>query len=179
MADDPLKAYLRGLRRELSRRDLDDRLTLEEIESHLLESVDQGLADGLSLESAQQRALQRFGSVPTVAAHYSRARRFWMYRILWIVAPAIGLLIAYVDSLPRWDDTGITALALLVASGLLGMLSPRRPWLWALLVGAWIPLAGIFFRHDPTMLIVLIFPFAGAYAGMLANRLLRKVRHPA
>ena len=66
-----------------------------------------------------------------------------MRKFLWVAALAVGILIAYVDSLPHWDDTGITVLALLVSSGLLGMLSPRRPWLWALAVGRLAAPAGI------------------------------------
>lgn len=101
-----------------------------------------------------------------------------MRKILLVVALAVGILIAYVDSLPHWDDTGIAVLALLVSSGLLGMLSPRRPWLWALAVGVWIPLVGLVVRHDPTMLIVLGFPFIGAYAGMAVRLLLGKILRP-
>ena len=44
-----------------------------------------------------------------------------------------GLAIAWMDTRPTWDDTGITAAALLVASGLAAALGARW-WLAALLV---------------------------------------------
>jgi hypothetical protein len=60
-----------------------------------------------------------------------------------LVALMLGALIALVDASPGWDDTGVSAAMLLAASGLLGAIHPARAWLWALAVGAWIPLLGI------------------------------------
>jgi len=51
-----------------------------------------------------------------------------MQRLLPAIACFLGLLIAYVDSRPTWDDTGITAGSILLVSGLLAMLADRRPW---------------------------------------------------
>jgi hypothetical protein len=48
-------------------------------------------------------------------------------------ALAAGLAIAWMDSRPTWDDTGITAAALFVASGLAALLGVRW-WLAALLL---------------------------------------------
>lgn len=91
--------------------------------------------------------------------------------ILVPLAILIGIGIAYVDSRPTWDDAGITVGALLLISTLFGFLSPRRPWIWALAIGLWIPLLAILIQQDFTMLIVLAFPFVGAYLGMAARRL--------
>jgi hypothetical protein len=88
-----------------------------------------------------------------------------MQKILLVVGLVLGLFLAYLDSLPHWDDTGILVGGLLLGSGLLALLGYRRPWLLALAVGIWIPLHDIFLSHDPRMLLVLIFPFVGAYAG--------------
>lgn len=99
--------------------------------------------------------------------------------LLFGIALCLGVAIAYVDSSPGWDDTGITVFALLAASGMLGFLSPRRPWLWALIVGIWIPLVGIITRQDYTMLVVLLVPLVGAYAGMGLRLLIRKARTSA
>lgn len=176
--EDAIQVYLRGLKHELRRQGLVDREIMLEIESHLLDGVELGLAQGLPMAEAQRLALDRFGTVSVVATCFNDERSNWMRKILLVVALAVGILIAYVDSLPHWDDTGITVLALLVSSGLLGMLSPRRPWLWALAVGVWIPLVGLVVRHDPTMLIVLGFPFIGAYAGMAVRLLLGKILRP-
>jgi hypothetical protein len=84
----------------------------------------------------------------------------------------LGLLIAYIDSQPTWDDTGITVGVLLIGGGIIGLLLERRPWLFALAFGIWIPLAGIVLKHDPLMLITLIFPFLGVYAGWAVRKAL-------
>jgi hypothetical protein len=104
-----------------------------------------------------------------------------MFKILLPVAVCLGLLIAYVDSRPNWDDTGITALALLLSCGVLGALGPDRPWLWALGVGAWIPAYGIASSRNFGSLLALVFAFVGAYAGMGARKAFERVKtaeHP-
>ena len=60
--------------------------------------------------------------------------------LLVMAAVAIGLAIGYVDSRPTWDDTGITVSLILLTSSLVAGLSGRRPWLWALLIGVWVPI---------------------------------------
>jgi hypothetical protein len=95
-----------------------------------------------------------------------------MHKILLAVAVGLGLLIAYVDSRPGWDDTGVTAAALLVSCGLLGAAGPGRPWLWALAEGLWIPVLGITWARNFGALLALPFAFAGAYAGMAFRKLL-------
>jgi hypothetical protein len=102
-----------------------------------------------------------------------------LQKILLVVGLVCGLLLAILDSLPHWDDTGILVGGLLLSSGLLALLGCRKPWLLALAVGIWIPLHDIFLSHDPRMLLVLIFPFVGAYAGWGLHLLYRKVSHSA
>lgn len=97
-----------------------------------------------------------------------------MSRRLLAVALAVGALVAYVDSRPTWDDTGVTAGAVFVTCMMLGYLGPRRPWLWALAVGAWIPIIAIVQDKNYAAVLALAVAFAGAYAGMA----LRKVRPP-
>jgi hypothetical protein len=80
-----------------------------------------------------------------------------------------GILLAYIDSLPTWDDTGVLVGALVLVSGLLTLLGCRRPWLVALVVGIWIPLHAIYLGHDLRMLAVLLFPLIGAHAGWLVR----------
>ena len=60
--------------------------------------------------------------------------------ILIPIALVCGGAIAYVDSRPQWDDTGITAGALFLLCAVLAYLSPGRWWIWMLAVGLWIPL---------------------------------------
>lgn len=98
-----------------------------------------------------------------------------MNRILLPMAIAVGLSLGYIDSRPAWDDTGITAGLLFVVTATLGLLAPQRPWVWALCVGAWIPIFGIATRSNYGSLMALAFAFAGAYGGML----LRRVFSPA
>jgi hypothetical protein len=94
---------------------------------------------------------------------------------LLLLAIALGLAIAWVDSRPHWDDSGITAGMLLLTAGVLGLIGPRRPWLWALGIGVWIPLHQVI--QAPTMgnvlggLVILAFPMAGAFAGMAMRRM--------
>ncbi len=86
-----------------------------------------------------------------------------------VVAVALGLLIAWVDSRPTWDDAGITAAALFLTAALCGALRPSFAWLSALAVGIWIPLWGILGRHDYGSLLVLLISFLGAYAGVVVR----------
>ena len=67
------------------------------------------------------------------------------------IAIICGLAIRWVDSSPGWDDTGVTAFALLATAGILALLAPRRVWLLALGV--------------------LLFPLAGAYGGLGIRKL--------
>jgi hypothetical protein len=96
-------------------------------------------------------------------------------KILLIVSIVVGIMVAAIDALPSWDDTGITVLALLLGGGILGYFVHKRPWLFALTFGIWIPLWGMITRHDVTMLIVLIFPFIGVFSGWLVRKLLQKI----
>lgn len=91
--------------------------------------------------------------------------------ILAVVATAVGLAIASVDSRPTWDDTGITAGAIFVSAFLIAALARRRPWLWALLVGGWVPVFALASGRDPAALLALVFAFLGAYAGFGLSRL--------
>lgn len=112
-------------------------------------------------------AARRRGNILCITK-YSRPLAFGsgnMDKLLFVAALACGAGIAYVDSRPTWDDTGVTAAAVLAVSGLLGLASPRRAWLWALAVGAWVPAWGIANSGNYGSLLALAFAFAGAYAG--------------
>jgi hypothetical protein len=95
-----------------------------------------------------------------------------MRRIMIVIAIGLGTLIAYVDSRPNWDDTGITAAAVLASSFLCAAVDPTMPWLWALCVGIWIPLEGIVLTQNFGSLLALVFAFAGAYTGMAARKVM-------
>ena len=178
MRTNRIDAYLDRLKRELGLRGLADPETLEELESHLLEARDQAMKKGLDPQAAQQQALDRFGAARLVARRFALERNSMKQRILLGAAILFGLLVAYVDSRPTWDDTGITVFALLVGSGIVGLLAEKRPWLFGLAVGIWLPLWYIVTKHDVSMLITLAFPLVGVYAGWTARRLIRKLRQP-
>jgi uncharacterized membrane protein len=85
-----------------------------------------------------------------------------------VLAVLAGLTIAYVDSRPTWDDTGVTVFALVCSAAVLGFFAPARHWLLALALGLWIPMRAIVEQRTLgalAMLVVLVFPLAGAYAG--------------
>jgi hypothetical protein len=87
--------------------------------------------------------------------------------VLLAVGAAAGGGLAYLDSLPRWDDSGVLAVGMLIASGLLTLAGGRPAWLVALSIGIWIPARAILAGGDPLIAAVLIFAFLGAYAGSL------------
>lgn len=75
--------------------------------------------------------------------------------IILTLATIAGLVIAWIDSRPNWDDTGITVFMVFCASTLLGYLSPQKTWLIALAVSIWIPLYGILLSNNFGSLIAL------------------------
>jgi hypothetical protein len=99
-----------------------------------------------------------------------------MHKVLLPAALGIGLLTAYVDSRPNWDDAGITALAIFACCAVCGALEPKRCWLWALAIGMWIPVLGIATSGNYGSVLALVFSFAGAYTGMAGRKMLLPVR---
>ena len=170
---DEIDAYLARLATELRKRGVVDTRIVEEARGHLVDATDRGIQRGLAADAAQREAIARFGSTESVAANFASERYRWRDRLLFTAAVLVGLAIAYVDSSPNWDDTAVTAFFMVVAAGVLGFVAPRRPWLWAVAIGIWIPLHAL--TRSPsaeslTILIATMFPFAGAYAGMALRR---------
>jgi hypothetical protein len=86
------------------------------------------------------------------------------------LAAAIGLTLGYLDSRPSWDDTGITAALLLLTSAMVAAVSGRRPWLWALLIGIWIPLLEVSGAAGLASLAALAVSTLGAFGAYLLVR---------
>jgi hypothetical protein len=84
-----------------------------------------------------------------------------------MLAITIGLVIAWVDSRPHWDDTGVSAFMILCSATLCGYLSSQKPWLIALAIGIWIPLFGVIASDNFGTLLALVPAFIGAYIGYL------------
>jgi hypothetical protein len=179
MGKDSIQSYLNALGRQLWLRGLSDADTLAEIEGHLLESAERGLRNGLSREDAERRALERFGSVRVISSAFEKERIGPLQKKLLAVGVISGLFIAYVDSRPTWDDTGITAGVILLVCGILALAGCQRPWLLALAVGGWIPLFGLLVTHNYGSILALIIAFIGAYAGWAFRLGIRRVLHTA
>ena len=93
-----------------------------------------------------------------------------MEKLLLLLAIGLGLLFAFVDTRPNWDDTGITVGAIVLSCASLGALAPERHWLWALAIGAWIPIFNIALAGNFGALAALVVAFAASYAGMVLRK---------
>jgi hypothetical protein len=168
-----IDAYLEKLSAELRRRGIAGNREIEEIRDHLTDSADAMVAQGVTRPDAERQAIERMGDAAEIARQIA-ASQFRLGNALALAsAVALGLAIAYVDSRPHWDDAGITAFALLGAALVIALCVPRRPWLWALGVGVWIPLHTIVRTGRPgaaIMFVLLLFPLAGAYFGAYMRR---------
>ena len=83
------------------------------------------------------------------------------------LALCAGLAIAWMDTRPHWDDTGITVGALLSAAALISLLRVP-PWLVALLVAGPMLIAEL--SNGTGVLIAIPVALAGAYAGAFFRR---------
>ena len=92
---------------------------------------------------------------------------------LLLLALGLGGMFAYVDSRPTWDDTGVMVMGLLATASVFGFLGPRKPWLWALALGVWIPLVGLVRTQNAGSIVALIVTFVGAYVGTAVRRALQ------
>ena len=181
---DQIQNYLHALKRQLWLRGVFDTESLAEVESHLLEAVEAGVRHGLSVEESERQALENFGSVKVVSLAFEKERNTLMQKLLLALAVLTGLFIAYVDSRPTWDDTGITVGAILLTSGLLTLLGYRRPWLIALAVGLGLPVYEIYKSHNYSLpnlilfpLVILLIAMIGAYGGWLVRLGIQKTFH--
>ncbi len=92
-------------------------------------------------------------------------------------ALACGLAIGFVDSRPAWDDTGITAAAIVLTAALLGAIRPSGAWLTGLAVGAPILLSArtgdlLYYCMPP------LFGLLGALAGAFLRRRIFRTMPP-
>jgi formate hydrogenlyase subunit 3/multisubunit Na+/H+ antiporter MnhD subunit len=97
--------------------------------------------------------------------------KFWA---LLACSISLGILIAWIDSRPNWDDTGVTAAMILVVTVVVSYFFPQRPFIWALAVSIWIPLLGIISSSNYGSLMALLFGFVGAYLGWYSYKKTKK-----
>ena len=181
MSASAIDRYLSCLAAELRKQGVFAARFMEETRGHLTDAAAAAQQRGLALDAAQQEAVRRFGDPKTVARRFAAEKNRTLHWILLAAAVLLGLAIAWLDSRPHWDDAGITAGLLLLSAGLLGLVGPRRPWLWALATGVWLPAwmpVHIFVQThrivlDPLLACVsLALSMAGAYAGMALRRMI-------
>ena len=104
---------------------------------------------------------------------YRFPTRIQMKTTVWtLLAAGLGAAIAYVDSRPNWDDTGITALVILLTWGVFGLFSPSGWWLWAIAVGCWIPLLAIARTQNFASAQALLVALIGGLLGMAIGKLI-------
>jgi hypothetical protein len=111
------------------------------------------------------------GPEPRPADATARPRRSFP-RGFWIFALALcaGATIAWVDTWPGWDDTGITVGAIFATAAACS-LARVSPWWIALLVAGPVVIAEI--ANQPANLVALAIAMAGAWAGFAVRRLIR------
>jgi len=85
--------------------------------------------------------------------------------IAFVVALAIGVVVALIDSSPGWDSTGITAGLLFLGAGAAAAIGRDRPWLWALLVGLPTALLETVRDGNAGSWLALVFAALGAAVG--------------
>lgn len=171
MATDRVDDYLSELARELRRRHLSDSRIVDEVRHHLEDAVARYLGQDMPVNEAQDHAVEDLGSPRRIAAGFASALHRRRHLALALAAVAVGALAAFVDSRPHWDDTGIIAGGIFLACLVLGLLGPRRAWLWALCCGLGVPLVDIAISHNFGSLLAVAFAFAGAYAGVAVRKL--------
>jgi hypothetical protein len=76
-----------------------------------------------------------------------------------LAAVVLGLLIAWIGSRPSWVDTFITAGVIFLTAALFGVFRPSQALLWALAIGAWVPLFGIALHSSYGSLLALAVAF--------------------
>ena len=87
------------------------------------------------------------------------------------VALAIGLGIAWMDTRPSWDDTGVTAGAILIGSGFAALIGAR---VWWAALGVAGPLAIVLgLRGSLAALVIALIGLVGAAAGAGVKAVLR------
>jgi len=98
----------------------------------------------------------------------------------YLLAALSGMLAGWLDI--KVGDLLLTAMVVLAACMLLGILSPRRPWRWVLLVGVFVPvvewLAYFFLSQKPERaqiyesFLAFVPGIAGAFGGAMGRVLM-------
>lgn len=95
----------------------------------------------------------------------------YKFLILLAAAIVIGISIGWMDIRPNWDDTGITVMIVLIGSAVLGFTMPPRAWVWAIVLGIWVPLFNIIINQNYGSAVALVIAFTGSYIGAFTRKL--------
>lgn len=90
-----------------------------------------------------------------------------------LTAGLIGWGIGYMDTRPGWDDTGVTAGALLVFGAILGAAMPRFAWLSGLALGLPVLLMNVALDGNYGSALATIIALVGAALGAFSGWLFR------
>jgi uncharacterized membrane protein (DUF441 family) len=86
------------------------------------------------------------------------------------IALVAGIGIGYMDSRPGFDDTGITAVSLVLAAGLAAVVAGRAPWLVAIATGIWVAAFELSSIGSGGPVAALVLAGIGATLGWLVAR---------
>jgi hypothetical protein len=78
-----------------------------------------------------------------------------------------GIAVAWIDTRPGWDDTGVTACAVLIAAAA-GAFARVPPWLSAALAAG--PILAVELRGGTGVLLAIPFALVGAYGAAFVRR---------
>jgi hypothetical protein len=89
-----------------------------------------------------------------------------------LTACLIGCGIGYIDSRPGWDDTGITAGALLLSGVIFGSAMPKRAWLTGLALGVPVFMMNVALHGNYGSALAIGIALVGAGIGALSGWLI-------
>ena len=84
-----------------------------------------------------------------------------------LIAVGGGVAVAWLDSRPGFDDTGVTAVALAMIAAVAAAVAGRRPVVWAIAAGAWVPILEVRDVATSGALLALAVSGVGATVGWL------------
>lgn len=135
MSDQNLESFLARLSGDLRDRKIADPRLLEEVRDHLADAVEAGLAEGLSIPAAEQRAIERFGTSHALAGDVRRAGRRPPALMLGAILAVAGTAAALAVQGGRWPDVhplGTQNLLVFLAAGVLLNLTPGQDTIYIL-----------------------------------------------
>lgn len=95
--------------------------------------------------------------------------------LLLVAALAAGFIIPKIDTLKKWDDTGIIVFLIVGTTFILSVLKPSQPSLFAVLVATPIVLLNIYVSGNYGSLLSFAFAFTGAYICLVIQRTIRNL----